>query len=67
MEELKKSIVIPIDGSKNSLRSLDYLNLMFGPEHKMHVHLLYVIPSLPPLLTDDKTMDRKLRSALASV
>ncbi|MCK4467510.1 MAG: universal stress protein, partial [Desulfobacterales bacterium] len=67
MEELKKSIVIPIDGSKNSLRSLDYLNLMFGPDHKMHVHLLYVMPSLPPLLTDDKTMDRKIRSALASV
>ena len=67
MEELKKSIVIPIDGSKNSLRSLDYLNLMFGPEHKMHVHLLYVMPSLPPLLTDNKTMDRKIRSALASV
>ncbi len=67
MEELKKSIVIPLDGSKNSLRSLDYLNLMFGPEHKMHVHLLYVMPSLPPLLTDDKTMDRKIRSALASV
>lgn len=67
MEDLKKSIVIPIDGSKNSLRSLDYLNLMFGPEHKMHVHLLYVMPSLPPLLTDAKTMDKRLRSALASV
>ncbi len=67
MEDLKKSIVIPIDGSKNSLRSLDYLNFMFGPDHKMHVHLLYVMPSLPPLLTDNKTMDRKIRSALASV
>ncbi|MDO9565713.1 MAG: universal stress protein [Candidatus Desulfaltia sp.] len=67
MEDLKKSIVIPLDGSKNSLNSLDYLNLMFSPEHEMHVHLLYVMPSLPPLLTDDKTMDRKLRSALASV
>ncbi|HUV50099.1 MAG TPA: universal stress protein [Anaerolineae bacterium] len=67
MGELKKSIVIPLDGSKNSLKSLDYLDLMFGPEHKMHVHLLYVMPSLPPLLTDDKTMDRKIRSALASV
>jgi len=67
MEELKKSIVIPLDGSKNSLRSLDYLYLMFGAEHKMHVHLLYVMPSLPPLLTDDNTMDRKIRSALASV
>ncbi|MBW2568621.1 MAG: universal stress protein [Deltaproteobacteria bacterium] len=67
MEDLKKSIVIPVDGSKNSLRSLDYLNLMFGPEHKMHVHLLYVMPSLPPLLIDNKTMDRKIRSALASV
>jgi nucleotide-binding universal stress UspA family protein len=40
---------------------------MFGPEHKMHVHLLYVMPSLPPLLTDNKTMDRKIRSALTSV
>lgn len=67
MENLTKSIVIPLDGSKNSLRSLDYLDLVYGPKHNLEVNLLYVLPSLPPFMTDEKTIDRKLRAKLAAV
>jgi len=31
MEELTKKIVVPIDGSKNALRSFDYIEKLYGP------------------------------------
>jgi hypothetical protein len=31
-EEIQKMIVVPIDGSENVLRTLDCINLFFGPE-----------------------------------
>ena len=57
MENLTKNILIPLDGSKNALNSLDYLDLLYGPEHNLDVSLFYVLPSLPPILTDEKTID----------
>jgi len=67
MEDLTKSIVIPLDGSKNSLRSLDYINLIYGPNHNLEVTLIYILPSLPPILTDTKCIDKKTRTKLKSV
>ncbi len=66
MEDLTKSIVIPLDGSKNSLRSLDYLNLIYGSSHNLEVSLIYILPSLPPIFTD-KLIDKKLRAKLKAV
>jgi len=66
MENLTKSIVIPLDGSKNSLRSLDYINLIYGPSHNLEVSLIYILPSLPPIFTD-KSIDKKLRAKLKAV
>jgi len=58
-------IITPIDGSKDSLRSLDYLNLYFGTDPDLKVILLYILPSLPPLLVDeckkDPTAARQLK------
>lgn len=67
MEDLTKSIVIPLDGSKNSLRSLEYINLIYGPGHNLEVTLIHILPSLPPILTDNKSMDKKTRARLKSV
>jgi len=67
MENLTKSIVIPLDGSKNSLRSLEYINLIYGPDHNLEVTLIHILPSLPPILTDNKSMDKKTRDKLKSV
>lgn len=64
--KIKKMIVAPIDGSDGSLRSLDYLSLLYGTEHDVKVILLYVLPTLPPILIDeskkDKATARKLES-----
>jgi len=66
MEEITKKIVIPVDGSKNALRSFDYLEKMYGPEHNIDVGLLYIVPSLPPLLGDEKKIDKDVYASLSS-
>ncbi|MDL2122373.1 MAG: universal stress protein [Deltaproteobacteria bacterium] len=67
MKDLTKSIVIPLDGSKNSLRSLEYINLIYGPGHSLEVTLIHILPSLPPILTDNKSIDKKTRARLKAV
>ena len=67
MAELTKMIAIAVDGSENALRSLDYLGLMYGPEHDLEVNIFYVLPSLPLTLTEDPTMDRETAEKLKVV
>jgi len=64
MTELSKMIVIPVDGSENALRSLDYLHLMYGNKHNLEVALKYVLPSLPPVLADNRSLDRETATKL---
>jgi len=59
MAELTKMIVIPVDGSQDALRSIDYLNLIFGTEHNAEATLLYVLPTLPSGLVDDREVSRE--------
>jgi nucleotide-binding universal stress UspA family protein len=67
MPELSKLIAIPVDGSENALKSLDYLNLMLGPKHNIEVNIFYVLPSLPITLTEDPTMDHQTAKKLKAV
>ncbi len=62
--EIQKMIVVPIDGSKNSLTSLDYTNLMFGPKHSLKVTLFHVLPGLPPFLVEESRKDAKIGEQL---
>ena len=57
MDDLTKMIVIPFDGSNNALRSLDYLNLIYGPKYNLRVTLFHILPYLPSILSDDGTID----------
>ncbi len=50
---IKKMIAVPVDGSANALKSLDYLHLIFDNTHNLKVTLLYVLPSLPPILIEE--------------
>ncbi|MDY6838421.1 MAG: universal stress protein [Thermodesulfobacteriota bacterium] len=67
MADLTKMIVVPMDGSKNELRSLDYLNLIFGPRHNLDVTLFYVLSSLPPIPLEEQGMNRESRLQVKSV
>jgi nucleotide-binding universal stress UspA family protein len=67
MDELRKLVVVPVDGSENSLKSLDYLGVIYGPEHALEVTLLYVLPSLPPLLQEERTRDRETAQKVSAI
>lgn len=54
------NIVVPVDGSENALKSLDYINLIFGPEHNIKTTLFHVLPRLPFLLVEESMKDKKI-------
>ena len=67
MKDLVKKIMVAIDGSENSLKSLDYIDLMYGPSHNIEVLLFYVLPALPPILTQDHAMSQAYWDGLRAV
>jgi nucleotide-binding universal stress UspA family protein len=67
MADLTKMLVIPVDGSDNALRSLDYLGLLYGSDHNLEVTLKYVLPTLPPVLADNRSLDRETATKLKAI
>ena len=65
--KMLKQIVVPVDGSEKSMKCLDYLKLMFGPDHALQVTLLYILPTLPPILVDEKKKDKAIAQKLKAV
>jgi nucleotide-binding universal stress UspA family protein len=63
----QKMIVIPVDGSDNALKSLDYLDLVFGPKHNLNVTVFYVLPRLPPILVEESMKNSETRKKLAEL
>jgi len=60
-------IVVPVDGSENALRSLDYINLLFGQDHHLKVILFYVLPCLPPILTEESRKNNNVAKQIADL
>jgi nucleotide-binding universal stress UspA family protein len=54
-KETSKMVVVPVDGSQNALRALDYISLFFGSKYKLKVILFYLLPSLPQILIEGST------------
>ncbi len=50
-----KMVVVPVDGSENALRALNYLSLVFGSKYNLKVVLFYLLPSLPQILIEGST------------
>ena len=65
--EKQKMIVVTVDGSENSLKSLDYTNLTFGPKHNLKVTLFHVLPSLPPVLIEESRKNAKIGEQLQNL
>jgi len=55
--DTEKMVVVPIDGSENVLKTLNYINLVFGPQHPLKITLFYVLPRLPPGLIEEGRKD----------
>jgi len=62
--DLAKLIVVGVDGSENSLKSLNYLSLVYGPKHSLEVLLVYILPTLPQILIAD---DRETKVKLLNI
>lgn len=67
MKPVPKSVLVPVDGSGNSLRTLDYLKMMFGTDHQLKIHLTYVMPALPLIFGDDNNLSREDRGRLRAM
>ncbi|MBT8406919.1 MAG: universal stress protein [Deltaproteobacteria bacterium] len=67
MSELTKMIVLPVDGSENAHGSLEYIDLMYGKGHNLEVTLKHILPSLPPILADDRSMNRETATKLKAL
>ena len=66
-EDIQKMIVVPVDGSENALKSLDYINLLFGPEHNIKSTLFYVMPRLPPILVEEIKKSKETVKTLQNI
>jgi len=56
-----KMIIVAVDGSEDALEALAYLDLIYRPKHKLEVQILYILPSLPPILVADQDRQTKMR------
>jgi len=65
--EIQKMIVIPVDGSQNAMKALDYIDLMFGPRHNLNVSLVYIIQRLPRIVVEESRKDRDARKQLEGI
>ncbi|MGD9238470.1 MAG: universal stress protein [Desulfobacterales bacterium] len=63
----EKMIVAPIDGSENALKSLDYINRIFGPKHNLKLSLVYLVPKLPPILVEEARKSRGTMNQLREI
>jgi len=57
--KVTKSVVVPLDGSANALKSLGYLNLIFGNQHNLEVNLFHAVAAIPPILAEESKKDQE--------
>ncbi|MGD8254663.1 MAG: hypothetical protein PVF48_09745, partial [Syntrophobacterales bacterium] len=66
-EDLTRMIVVPVDGSENSLISLEYLNTLYGADNNVEVKLFYVLPQLPPILQEEQTKSPEVAQKIKAI
>lgn len=52
-EGIRKSVVVPLDGSESALKTLKYLTLIFGSQHNLDVNLFHAVQGIPPILAEE--------------
>ena len=50
-EGIRKSVVVPLDGSENALKTLKYLTLIFGSQYNLDVNLFHAVQAKILFLT----------------
>ncbi len=67
VKQIEKIIVVPVDGSQNALKSLDYINRIFGIKHHVRLSLVYLMPKLPPILVEEIKKSRQTINQLREI
>ena len=67
VKKIKKTIVVPVDGSENALKPLDYINLIFGPKHSLKLSLVYLLPKLPLILVEESRKSQETVDQLQEI
>ncbi len=50
--DINKNVLISVDGSEASMRAVSYVADMMGAHEALRVHLLHVLPPIPPELLE---------------
>ena len=67
VKKIKKTIVVPVDGSENALKPMDYINLIFGPKHSLKLSLVYLLPKLPLILFEESRKSQETVDQLQEI
>jgi nucleotide-binding universal stress UspA family protein len=67
VKKIKKTIVVPVDGSENALKPLDYVNLIFGPKQSLKLSLVYLLPKLPLILVEESRKSQETVDQLQEI
>lgn len=57
---MTKKIAVPVDGSRNSMKSLDYLDFIYHNKHNIDINLFHILPSLPWIITDEEAENEQI-------
>lgn len=60
----EKMLVVPVDGSDNSFKSIKYLSLMLNPEHFSKIGILHIVSPPPPFLVEESRKDKQMAKQL---
>jgi nucleotide-binding universal stress UspA family protein len=60
-------IIVPVDGSENALKSLDYINRIFGSKHKLRLSLVHLVPKLPLILVEESRKSQETVDQLREI
>jgi nucleotide-binding universal stress UspA family protein len=52
-KEITKLVIVPMDGSKDAFKALNYLQTLYPAHHNLKWALLHVLPALPPIIVEE--------------
>ncbi len=63
-KDITKFVIVPVDGSTNALKPIDYIKSMYHTNHNLKIALLHVLPALPPIMVAESKRNRQTAKQL---
>jgi len=58
-KDISKLAVVPMDGSKDASKALNYIHTLYPTDHNLKLALLHVLPALPPIMVAEAKTNRR--------